>query len=96
MTATLYPIPTPTRRRIVRELGEIARQLDSEADRRRGMGQHDRVVRDELLRSAGSLRFVATLVVNGSMSTPKAQFWMVSARAYLALVNRADRRGVIR
>lgn len=92
---TTTPLPTPERRRIVQEFGEHARILDAEAARRAGGGTHDAIVKHELMRSAGSIRLVATLVVNGSMSTRRAKFWLASSRAYLALVSRADRDGVI-
>lgn len=93
----LYPMPTPQRRRIVQRLSEITRTLDDEAGLREILdGQHDRMIADELRRAAGSLRFVATLVVQGGMSTARASFWTVAASDYLALVQRADRSGVIR
>jgi hypothetical protein len=92
----LYPMPTPERRRIVQLLSEGASILDDEAaSRRTADGRHNDIVRDELERASGTLRFVATLVVNGSMSTRKARFWMVATADYLKLVRRMDRRGII-
>lgn len=93
----LYPMPTPERRRIVQLLSSAAGILDDEAAARRTSdGTHNDIVRAELERAAGALRFVATLVVNGSMSTRKARFWMIATRDYLRLVRRMDQRGVIR
>lgn len=94
--ATPYPIPTPERRRIVQKLSELAIELDTDAENRRGRGGHNAMVRDELIQSAISLRLVSTLIVQGAMSTPKARLWVASAIAYMKLVRRADNRGVIR
>jgi hypothetical protein len=93
-----YPIATPQRRRIVQSLGELARELDAEVEARVefGGGVWNDMVITELRRAAGTIRFVATLVVNGSMPTPTALFSLTSAKAYLALVRRADLAGVIR
>ena len=100
-----YPIPTPERRRIVQKLGELAAELDYEVDRRTEMadadwkmkhGSHNAMVRDELQQSAISLRIVATLIVQGGMSTGKARYWVASAVAYMKLVRLADNQGVIR
>lgn len=96
MRATPYPIPTAERRRIVQELSEYARQLESEADRRfSGVESHEQTVRHELLNSVAAIRLVCTLIVQGNMSTNKARFWLVAVRDYIKLVNRADRHGVI-
>lgn len=92
-----YPIPTDERRDIVRELSAAARILDAEAEARATpAGSWNTVVRAELARAAGSIRLVATLIVQGGMSTPKARFWLASTRAYLALVKSTDAYGVIR
>lgn len=94
--ATLYPMPSPERRRIVQHLSTVALELDAEAKSRNVFaGQHNAMVRTELERSAGALRLVATLVIQGGMSTRKAKFWAVAATDYLKLVQRADRAGVI-
>ena len=91
-----YPLPTEKRRRIVQELSEIAQACDAEAQSRIGLGSHNNVVRHELLNSAAALRLVCTLIVQGGMSTKRAEFWLVSARQYMSLVQSADRTGVIR
>lgn len=93
---TLYPLPTAERRSIVQKLSDYARSLDDEADARRGLGSWNDVVRDELRRAAGAVRLVATLVLNGSMSIRKAKFWLKATADYVRLVERADRKGVIR
>jgi hypothetical protein len=102
--ASLYPIPTPERRRIVQKLAELAAELDAEvrhrtvsaeADGRHDMGSWNAMVADELARSAGTIRFVATLIIQGGMSTTKARFWLASTVSYIKLVRRADNRGVI-
>lgn len=104
MTATEYPTQTPERRRIVQKLSDLARELDAEVERRTAMadtdarermGSHNAMVRDELKQSAISLRLVATLIVQGGMSTGKARLWVASAIAYMKLVRRADNQGVI-
>jgi len=91
-----YPIPTDERRRIVQALGQVARDLDDEASTRRGKGSHNGIVRDELMRAAGVVRLVATLVLNGSYTTQRAKFWVVASADYLRIVQRLDERGVIR
>lgn len=93
----LYPLPSPERRRIVQLLADAALELDAEvAERQPGEGIHNDTVRGELMRAAGALRFVATLIINGSMSERRARFWMAATADYLELVRRADRRGIIR
>lgn len=94
--STLYPIPTAERRSMVQLLADYARALDSEAQARVGLGSWNATVRTELMRAAGTIRFVATLIVNGSMSDRRARFWLKATDDYLALVRRADSRGVIR
>jgi hypothetical protein len=96
--ATPYPLPTPQRRRIVQQLGHLARELDGEVEGRRefGSGVWQDTVTTELQRSAGTVRLVATLVLQGAMSTPRAGFWLAATRDYLKLVRRADLSGVIR
>jgi hypothetical protein len=64
--------------------------------RERRQGSHNGVVRDELMRAAGVIRFVATLIVQGGMDTAQAKFWMVATADYLRTVQRLDMRGVIR
>ena len=105
MTTTLYPIVTPERRKIVQKLGELAEELEAEvrvrtvraeADHRYDLGGWNAVVADELARSAGTIRFVATLIVQGGMSTGRARFWLASTVAYLKLVRLSDNAGVIR
>jgi hypothetical protein len=101
MTATKfvpsrYPIPTPERRAIVQRLSALTAELDAEAASRIRGGGWNNAVRHELRRAAGSLRLVATLIVNGSMSTERARFWTAAAQDYLQLVRRADRSGIIR
>jgi hypothetical protein len=91
-----YPIPTRERREVVRILSDNARELDAEAEARKGQGSHNGVVRDELMRAAGVIRFVATLIVQGGMDTAQAKFWMVATADYLRTVQRLDMRGVIR
>jgi hypothetical protein len=92
----MYPLPSPERRRIVQHISAIALELDAEAKARKlGEGSHNAVVRAELERAAGALRFVATLIIQGGMSTRRAKFWMVAASNYLNLVQRVDRAGVI-
>lgn len=98
MKSTPYPVPSSERRDIIRELSEICRALDDEADERTRpprVGSWNEVVRVEIMRAAGTLRLVATLIVNGSYSDRVARFWIVAARDYLALVERTNERGVI-
>lgn len=104
MTSTLYPTITPERRKIVQKLSELAEELDAEvrvrtvraeADHRHDLGGWNAVVADELARSAGTIRFVATLIVQGGMSTTRARFWLASTIAYLKLVHLSDNSGVI-
>lgn len=92
----LYPLPTVERRNIVRDLGEYARTLDAEADSRATGGSHNWIVRSELMRAAGVIRLVATLVVNGTYSTAEARRWIDATQAYLIMVSRVDSQGVIR
>lgn len=92
-----YPLPSDARRHEVQQLGNLARALDDEAAARaEWRGYHNAEVRDELRRAAGTVRLVATLVVQGGMSDARARFWITAGRDYLRLVRRADRRGVIR
>lgn len=96
-TTTPYPLPSPERRQIVQHLSAIARTLDDEAEARKfSAGLHNAVVLREIARSAGQVRFIATLVVQGGMSIRRAKFWLVAASDYLNLVQRSDQRGVIR
>jgi hypothetical protein len=92
---TGYPLPSPERRTLVQIISDNARELDAEAAARRE-GAHELTVRNELMRAAGVLRLVATLIVQGRMSTRQAKFWMVAAAEYLNMVQRTDERGVIR
>lgn len=91
-----YPLPTEERRAIVQELAQHARALDAEAEARVNGGSHNHTVRHELLNSSAAIRLVSTLIVQGNMSTRKARFWLVSTRNYMAMVQSADRAGVIR
>jgi hypothetical protein len=84
-----YPIPTPERRAIVVELSEIARALDDEAATRTLR------IRTELQNSAGTVRLVATLVLNGSYSEGRSRLWLHSSRNYLSLVQSSNDLGVI-
>ena len=102
---TLYPIPTGERRNIVRKLSELAEELDAEvrvrtvradADAQMDLGSWNAMVADELARSAGTIRFVATLIIQGGMSTARARYWLASTVAFIKLVRLADNRGVIR
>lgn len=91
-----YPLPTPDRREVVQIISDNARELDAEAELRRGGVAHNATVRHELMRAAGVLRFVATLIIQGAMPTAEAKFWMVAAAEYVRTVHRTDQRGVIR
>lgn len=91
-----YPLPTDARREAVQILSDNARELDAEADAREGGGAHNSTVRLELMRAAGVLRLVATLIIQGRMPTAEARFWIVAAAEYVRTVQRLDHRGVIR
>lgn len=92
-----YPVPTPERRQITQKLAALASTLTDEANDREGNGgAWNDIVRHELLRSAGTVRFVTTLIVNGSMSTSQAKFWLKATRDYVNMIRRADKAGVIR
>lgn len=102
--ATFYPITSPERRSIVQRLGNLAAELDHEArlrtvraetDERLDLGSWNSMVADELARSAGTVRFVATLVIQGGMSIARAKMWLVSTQSFVKLVRRADAKGVI-
>lgn len=102
--ATRYPIPTPERREIVRRLGNLAAELDAEvrsrtiqaeADSRHDLGSWNAMVADELARAAGTVRFMATLVIQGDMSLAKARFATACTVSFIKLVRRADNKGVI-
>lgn len=96
IVATRYPLPTPERRRITQRLTDLAATIDAEAKDRAGSGGvWNDIVRHELLRSAGTVRFVLTLIVNGSMSTSQAKFWLKATADYVRMIQRADRAGVI-
>ena len=96
MTGPKYPRTNDERRAIVQHLSAAALELDAEASwRRMHDGTYSGIVRDELERSAGVIRFVATLIVQGGMSTRKAKFWMVAVDGYMRMVKRADIEGVI-
>jgi len=88
---------TRYRRTLVRALADIAAALDDEA-RSRSItieGAHDRLVVDEIRRAAGSIRFAATLALQARMSTRIVEFYVAGGMDYVALVRRADVRGVI-
>jgi len=104
MTA-LYPIITPERRNIVRKLGQLAEELDAEVrvrtvqakvDAKYSLGSWNAMISDELARSSGTIRFVATLIIQGGMSTGRARLWLLSTVSFLKLVRLADNEGVIR
>lgn len=98
-------IPSRDRRYMVREISQIAIELDTEAKTRDAMAHADRslglaswndTVSLEIRRAAGQLRLVGTLLVQGGMRTTRGRQWLEGARAYRDLVKSADDRGVIR
>ncbi|WP_157001449.1 hypothetical protein [Agromyces laixinhei] len=92
-----YPLPTPERRKITQQLAALAATIDDEAKARTPrVGVWSDIVRHELLRSAGTVRLVNTLIVNGAMSTAQAKFWLKATRDYVNMIRRADQQGVIR
>lgn len=105
VNATYYPLVTPERRAIVQRLAALALELDDEVRKRTVQAEQDRLhdlgswnamISDELARAAGTVRFVATLIIQGAMSTMRARFWLASTQSYLRLVRSADRSGTIR
>ena len=99
--ATYIPM-SREKRSIVRRLAVLAVELDDEVRIRETMSEFDggmgwnMSVAHELRRSAGTVRFVATLILQGNMSAARARLWLNATTSYLKLVRSADNEGIIR
>lgn len=76
---------------VIRRLGELAREFDDAAAYyAKYSGEHNALLRAEANRSAGQLRLVSTLVVNGTFTQTQGADWIKAGWRVINVIGRSN------